>query len=67
MREYKHNTGALVIVDDLGSKTIWKHGLKFKSFKEIRMFEKECADVGFDLKKLEQKEIINIYKEYRQK
>ncbi len=67
MREYKHNTGAIVSVDDQGKKTIFKYGLKFKSFKEIKIFEKECAAVGYDLKRMKPDDVVNTYREYRQK
>lgn len=43
MRSYKHYSGATVEVDSHGKKTLWRYGLKFKTFTELKAFKKECA------------------------
>lgn len=65
MRSYKHYSGATVEVDAQGKKTIWKYGLKFKTFTEIKAFERECAAKNVKLNNNDFEVYKKIYEEYR--
>ncbi|WP_423064707.1 hypothetical protein [Erysipelothrix rhusiopathiae] len=66
-RHFKHNSGAYVVVDDQGKKTLHKHGRVFKSFAEIKSFEEKMKRNGIDLNTKADKDSLRIYREYRQK
>ena len=67
MYSFKHNSGAYVYVDEKGKKKIIKYDIEFESFIEIKMFEKNMHELGIDLKEQLPKDIIERYREYRQK
>lgn len=67
MRCYKHNSGATVCVDANGKKIITKHDMEFRSFVELRAFEKEMISKGVDPKKQALEDVKKLYREYRQK
>lgn len=66
-RQFKHNSGAYVVVDEHGKKILHKHGKIFKSFSEIKSFEEKMKRNGIDLNTKADKDSLRIYREYRQK
>lgn len=67
MRCFKHNSGAMVCVDNNGKKTITKYDYEFNSFVELKAFEKQMNSKGVDLKKQALEDTKKMYREYRQK
>lgn len=44
MRYFEHSgTRAIIAVDDNGKKSVKKHGMTFRSFMELHMYEKEIV------------------------
>lgn len=66
-RQFKHNSGALVVIDEHGKKTLYKYGKEFSSFLQIKKYELEMKKKGVDLNTKANQDILNIYREYRQK
>ena len=67
MYSFKHNSGAYVYVDEKGKKKTIKYDIEFESFLEIKLFERNMQELGIDLKEESQEDIIERYREYRQK
>lgn len=67
MYSFKHNSGAYVYVDENGKKTIIKYDIEFESFLEVKKFERNMQELGIDLKDQVPKDIIDRYREYKQK
>lgn len=67
MYSFKHNSGAYVYVNENGKKKIIKYDIEFESFLEIKLFERNMQELGIDLKEQVSNDIIELYREYRQK
>ena len=65
MRQYKHNCGATIFEYSDGSKDIIKYGKKFRSFKELKLFEKNLDPKVKDANQYNY--IRDVYRDYRYK
>lgn len=66
MYRFKHNCGAVIVVDAKGHKRILKHGFEFNSFTELKLFEKTQTQQSLNFNQ-NSVGLRNVYRDYRQK